>query len=355
MSDNQTPRPKPVPLNLKEEQLTFKERIAALRNLPRLFKMVWQTSHSLTIANAVLRIARSALPLAILYVGKLIIDQIILLSRDHSIPLNHLWQLVVTEFALAVLSDALSRALTLVDSLLGDLFANHSSVKIMEHAATLDLDQFEDSVFYDKMERARQQTIGRTLLLSQVLAQVQDLITMAFLAVGLVAFNPWLIILLLIAVIPAFIGESYFNDRSYALSRGQTPEKRELDYVRYIGASDETAKEIKMFGLSGFIVDRFKELSNSFYTDNKALTIKRSAWGTGLALLGSGGYYIAYIFIIVKSCGRGHNHRRTDFYCRFVQAIARLLEGMLLRFTSVSQGAVYLRDFFLNFSKCNRG
>jgi ATP-binding cassette subfamily B protein len=98
----------------------------------------------------------------------------------------------------------------------------------MKHAATLDLDQFEDSVFYDKLERARQQTVGRTVLLSQVMSQIQDLITMGFLAVGLVAFNPWLIVVLLVTILPAFLGESYFNDQSYALSRKRTPERREL-------------------------------------------------------------------------------------------------------------------------------
>src|SRR3954471_13235656 len=180
-------------------QLSLKDRISALRNLPRFFKLVWQTSAEMTIINACLRILKSATPLAILYVGKLIIDQVILLSHTKAdIPSYHLWTLVAVEFGLAILSDSLSRAITLMDSLMGDLFSNHTSIKIMGHAATLDLDQFENSAFYDKLERARQQTVGRTILLSQVLGQVQDLITMAFLAGGLLAFNPWLIILLLI-------------------------------------------------------------------------------------------------------------------------------------------------------------
>src|SRR5450432_632939 len=181
--------------------LTFKQRLAALRNLPRFFKLVWQTSPSMTIANAVLRIIKSATPVAILYVGKLIIDQVVQMSHGKAgISNYHLWELVAVEFFLAILSDALNRAITLMDSLLGDLFSNHTSIKIIAHAATLDLDQFENSAFYDKMERARQQTIGRTILLSQVLSQLQDLITMGFLAAGLMVFNPWLIILLLFEI-----------------------------------------------------------------------------------------------------------------------------------------------------------
>src|SRR2546423_2566216 len=240
----------------KIKQPGFTDRLSALRNLPRFFRLVWQTSPSLTLANILLRVVKAALPVSILYVGKLIIDQVVGLHRDHALANSreHLWQLVALELGLAVLSDALSRAIALVDSLLGDQFSNHSSIRLMKHAAILDLDQFEDANFYDKLERARQQTIGRTMLLSQVLAQVQDLITMGFLAVGLMAFNPWLILLLLVAVVPAFLGEAHFNNQVYALNRRQTPERRELDYIRYVGASDETAKEVKMFDLSGFFV-----------------------------------------------------------------------------------------------------
>ncbi len=216
----------------------------------------------------------------------------------------------------------------------------------MAHAATLDFDQFEDSAFYDKMERARQQTIGRTILLSQVLSQLQDLITMGFLAAGLMVFNPWLIILLLFAVIPAFLGEAYFNDQSYALSRRQTPERRELDYVRFLGASDETAKEVKIFNLSDFIIARFRELSSQFYHDNRILVIRRSVWGTIFSMLGSLGYYLAYVFIIFKAINGKLSIGDLTFLAGSFRQLRSLLEGILNRFTSVSQGAMYLSDFF---------
>eukprot|EP01037_Dinobryon_pediforme_P003804 gene3804-3851_t len=333
-------------LNVRTEPLTLKERLAALRNLPAFFKLVWQTSKWMTVVNAVLRIARSAMPVALLYIGKLIIDKVIFLSHQHIADATPLWQLVGLEFFLAILTDALSRAITLMDALLGDLFSNHTSVKIMQHAATLDLDQFEDAEFYDKLERARQQTVGRTVLLSQVMSQVQDLITMAFLAAGLMAFNPWLIILLLIAIIPAFLGESHFNDQSYALTRGQTPERRELDYLRYLGASDETAKEVKIFDLSEFITQRFKVLADKFYIDNKALSIKRSLWGTLFAVLGSIGYYAAYVVIILRALKGSVTIGELAFLAGSFRQLRTLLEGILSRFTAVSQGAIYLRDFF---------
>ncbi|RZM27087.1 MAG: ABC transporter ATP-binding protein [Pedobacter sp.] len=334
-----------------ETPLTLKERLAALRNLPAFFKIVWETSPGMMLVNLVLRIARAALPLLILYVGKLIIDHVVHFTHvaqpiGNLMDEHELWTLVAIEFGLAILADGLSRAIMLRDSLLGDLFANHTSVKIMKHAATLDLDQFEDPVFYDKLERARQQTVGRTVLLSQIMAQLQDVITMAFLAVGLMAFNPWLILLLLIAILPAFMGESYFNDRNYALSRSQTPQRRELDYLRYLGASDDTAKELKMFGLSQFITDRFQVLSETFYRDNRKIAIQRSIWGTFFAFLGSAGYYAAYVYIIAQTISGHISIGQLTFLAGSFRQLRALLENILSRFSTVAQGAVYLSDFF---------
>jgi ATP-binding cassette subfamily B protein len=327
--------------------ITIKDRFSALNNLPGFFKLVWQASPRLTIASALLRIVRSAIPLAILYVGKLIIDQVIQSGHGSvNASRTYLWQLVAVEFGLAILSDGLNRLTLLADSFLSDLFSNYTSIRIMQHAAILDLDQFEDSGFYDKLERARQQTVGRTILLSQVLSQVQDLITMGFLAAGLIVFNPWLILLLLIAVLPAFIAESYFNDKDYSLTRRQTPERRELDYIRFTGASDETAKEVKIFDLSDFLVDRFRQLSDKFFLANKPLAIKRSLWGTLFAVLGSMGYYGAYIFIISKTIAGNLSIGDLTFLAGSFRQLRSLFEGILSRFTSVSQGAMYLKDFF---------
>ena len=345
--DRFSDKPKRAKRAGEPEALSWKERLTALRNLPAFFRLVWQTSPGLTLANSVVRIARSAIPVATLYIGKLIIDQVVLLGRHHwTTGQERIWQLVALEFGLAIASDALGRATTLLDSLLGDLFANHTTVLIMEHAARLDLDQFEDSTFYDKLERARQQTTGRTVLLSQVLSQVQDLITIAFLAAGLMAFNPWLLLLLVVAVVPAFMGESYFNDKNYTLTREQTMGRREMDYIRYLGASDETAKEVKLFDLSGFFIDRYRLLSGHFYKEYKDLVTRRSLWGTVFSLVGSVGYYTAYVWIIAKTLDGKLSIGDLTFLAGSFRQMRSLLDGILTRFTTVSQGAIFLKDLF---------
>ena len=324
---------------------TLRARFAALRHLPPFLRLIWQTSPPMALAGMVLRIARAAIPVATLWVGKLILDEVVLLARSPSDPTPVL-QLLALEFGLALLADGLGRLTALLDSLLGDRFTNQTSVRLMQHAAELDLDQFEDAEFYDKLDRARRQTLSRTVLLSQLLAQGQDLITMAFLVAGLLAFNPWLIALVIVAVIPAFLGESHFNERSYSLVHSWTPERRELDYLRFTGASDETAKEVKIFGLSGFLIDRFRELSDRFYQQNRSLAIRRAAWGTLLAALGSAGYYGAYAWLLTQAVRGQISIGSLAFLSGAFMRLRSLLEGVLSRFSTLADGALYLQDFF---------
>ncbi|WP_020532800.1 ABC transporter ATP-binding protein [Flexithrix dorotheae] len=326
--------------------LSFREQIGALQNLPRFFSLIWETSQALTLGIISLRIIKSIIPLSQLYVGKLIIDEVIGLSEAKNPDFETLWIWVGIEFGLVILSELLTRGTTLMDSLIGDLFANKISIKLIEHAASLDLYQFEDANFYDKLERARRQTTARVVLISQVLGQVQDMITVAFLGVGLIIYNPWLIFLLFLAVIPAFVGETYFNQENYSLSRSWTPQRRELDYIRYIGASDETAKEIKIFNLSDFLANRFKEVSDKYYNANKKLAIKRASWGGFLSSISSVAYYGAYIFILIQAVEGIISIGDLTFLAGSFNRMQSLLQGIMSRFSSISQSALYLQDLF---------
>jgi ATP-binding cassette subfamily B protein len=335
-----------TPNNLSENKPNIRERLKALTNLPAFLKEVYQTSPSLTIGNTVLRLLRSLMPISSLYVAKLIIDDVILQVSNTPKDFHHLYLLIGIELVLAIIGDLLARGISLTDSLLGDLFANRTSVQLMKHAASLDLAQFEDATFYDKLERARQQTAGRTVLLSQTLAQGQDSITMGLLLVGLIAFNPWLILLLLVAVIPSFLGELHFNAKNYSLQYGWTPQRRELDYYRFIGASDDTAKEVKLFGLSDFLIDRFQTLSIQYFKENRKLSIERATWGSLLLAIGTLGYFAAYGIIIFQTVSGAVTIGSLTFLAGSFRQLRSLLEGILGRFNSISQGALYLNDLF---------
>ncbi|MCB0532782.1 MAG: ABC transporter ATP-binding protein [Lewinellaceae bacterium] len=335
-----------------KKKIPVSEQFSSLRNVPRFFRMIWQVSPALTLWNVVLRLVQSGVPLAMLYVGKEIID-LIVAAIDHpagavpiSSPAHPVWIWVGAEFVLAIANSLLGRAITLTDSLLGDLVNNDSSVRIIRHAATLDLYQFEDATFYDKLERARTQTAGRTALMSMVLSQAQDIITVIFLSGGLIAFNPWLMVILVIAVIPSFVGETRFNRESYSLTRSWTPERRELDYLRFVGASNETAKEIKIFGLEGFIADRFKIISDKYFKANQKLALRRAAWGGFFSALGTASYYAAYVFIVVQTVLGAITLGTLTFLAGAFSRLQGLLQGMVNRFSRITEMALYLQDLF---------
>ncbi len=322
---------------------------ASWRHLWRFFRMIWAVSPSLALTNAVLRLFRSVIPLLLLYVGKEIIDGVVkaMSAPDDVWRLTHpLWGWVALEFGLAVANSLLARAIVLTDGLLGDLVNNDSSVRIIRHAATLDLYQFEDANFYDKLERARTQTSSRSVLMSTVLSQAQDMISVVFLAAGLVAFNPWLIVLLVIAVIPSFIGETHFDREGYSLTRSWTPQRRELDYLRYIGASNETAKEIKIFGLENFLAERFRAISNQYYLANRRLAVRRALWGGLLSALSIAAYYGAYVYIVVQTVGGTLSLGTLTFLAGAFSRLQEMLLTIVGRFSRMAEMALYLRDLF---------
>ena len=331
---------------IESTKMSLSEQLSALKNLPKFIQLIWNTNKSLTIWNIILRLFASLLPLAILYVGKEIIDSIVLLIESPELDRTYLWKMFAIEAGLAIFQILLGQAISLIDGLLGDLFSNKVSEDIIRHAATLDLYQFENAEFYDKMERARQQTTSRTVLLSLVLTQLQELISLISLGVGLVIFSPWLILLLVLAVIPSLIGELHFNMRSYSMTRSWTQERRELDYLRYLGASNESAKEVKIFGLAGHLARQFGTLADKYFQANKKLAISKSTWAGIFSALGTLAYYGAYVVIVIQTISGLISLGTLTFLAGSFKRMQSGLQGIMLRFSQISSHSLYLSDLF---------
>ncbi|WP_222564306.1 ABC transporter ATP-binding protein [Novilysobacter antarcticus] len=349
------------PLRRPSAKPSLRERFDALRNLPPFLSMIWATSRSLTLVTLGLRLVRALVPIATLYIGKLIIDEAIRLVAIgtsfetlqvawQSGQLNHLATLLAMELGLAIASDLLGRLTSYGDGLLSELFTNATSVRLMEHAATLDLQDFEDPDLQDKLDRARRQTMGRMNLLSQLFGQLQDAITVVSFGIGLLVYAPWLIALLAVALIPAFLGEAHFNALGYSINFAWTPERRQLEYVRQMGASVETAKEVKIFNLHRFLVARYTELADKFYLVNRALARRRALWGSALAALGTLGYYAAYAYIAWRTVRGDFSIGDLTFLAGSFRRLRQLLEGLLVGFSQVAGQALYLDDLFSFFA-----
>ncbi len=339
-----TVRPQPAPR---------KSRLGALRTLPAFVTLLWRTSKPLTAASLALRLARAGLPIATLLVAKLIIDEVVRLGA-HPAPLrpwtdmlgSRLAALLAVELLLALLADALGRGVTLVDSLLSDRFSDATSLRLMHHAATLDLQDFEDSDIQDQLDRARRQASGRTGLISQLFGLAQDSVTLAGFAAGIAAYAPWLIALLAAALVPAFLGELRFNAESYALNAHRTAERRELDYLRQTGASTGTAKEVKLFGLHGFLIERYRTLSAVIRQENAMFARRRAGAGAGLAALGTLGYYAAYAYLAWRTASGGLTVGDLTFLAASFLRLRGLLAGLLSGVSTLASQALYLQDLF---------
>ena len=328
-----------------DESPPWRAQIAALRYIPALIQLMWQTHRGYTSAMLVLRLWRAFIPVATLWVGKLIIDTVVAM-RETAPDLSRLWELVALEIAIVLAGEILARASALVESLLGDLFANYASMRLMAHAATLDLYHFEDPTFYDRLERARRQTTNRIGLLPQLLTMGQDVLTLTSLSVALFVYSPWLLLVLAIAVLPSFLGELHFTSLEYALVSRWTPERRRLDYLRYVGASDETAKEVHIFDLAPWLVERYRRLAERFYGENKRLSIRKGSVSTALSIVGTLGYYAAYIIILVRAV---HGIITLGSLIFLAGAFARsrdLLQHLLLGASGICQQCLYLKDLF---------
>jgi len=348
------PPPRRPRSRLTPDQLpSWSDRLAALKHVPPLLKMVYETHRGYTAAIVGLRVLRAVVPLGLLWIGKLIIEAVEAYYRGaQPVDWPHLALLVGIELMIALGGESLARVSSLLESLLGDLFSNRVSVRLMEHAARLDVAQFEDAETYDHLERARRQTVGRIGLLAQLLGTVQDLITLISLTAALMLYVPWLLVLLAIAVIPAFLGETHFAALGYSLLFQWTPERRMLDYLRFTAASDQSAKEVKLFGLSPWLIGRYRRLADEFYEMNKRLSIKRATVSTLLAAVGSLGYYSAYGVIIYLTV-IGYRSPAGPFTIGVLTFLAGsfrqsrdLIQRVLLMLSSVYEESLYLRDLF---------
>lgn len=293
-----------------------------------------------------LRLLRAFVPVATLWVSKLIIDAVVAATRNPAAGLAWLWRLVALEAGVVLLGEALSRVSALIESLLGDLFANHTSIRLMQHAARLDLYQFEDPTFYDRLERARRQSVGRVGLLTQLLSMSQDALTLASLGAALIVFNAWLLVLLAVAVLPSFLGETRFAALEYSLLFRWTPQRRQLDYIRYLGASDRSAKEVQMFGLAPWLIERYRVLADTFYEENKRLSIRKGLISTGLSVIGTLGYYSAYVYILHRAVLGAISLGTLTFLASSFARSRDLIQRLLMGASGIYEQALYLKDLF---------
>ncbi len=272
----------------------------------RALELVWTTSRGLTIALGLLTLVAGMLPAGVAWVGALIVDAVVAAINQtpalRDAALRRVIELVALEGVLVAAVAASQRGLSLCQSLLRAQLGQRVNVMILEKALTLDLVQFEDSEFYDKLTRARREASSRPLsLVMRTFGLVQNAVSLVSFGVLLVKFSPWAVAVLLLAGLPAFIAEAKFSGDAFRLFRWRSPETRKQLYLETVLAREDHAKEVKLFGLGERLLARYREIFTKLYREDRQLTIRRDVWGFGLGLIGTAALYGAYAWIAVST------------------------------------------------------
>jgi ATP-binding cassette subfamily B protein len=335
---------------------TWRTRTRALRHVPFVVRLAWDSGRGVLVANLLCRLAGAMLPVAMLGVGKTILDAVQQqLSTGYLRP--DFWALVVLEGGLATLGATLGRAGGFIDALLADRFARHVSLRVMEHAARLDLETYDNPAFHDTLERARAQATDRIATVHALGALFQQGIVVVTLSASIFYFSPWLLVLLTLALLPAFVGESHFAALGYALSLQQTPLRRWLDYLRLLGASRDTAKELRLFGLAPFITNEYAQASDALYAQNTALARRRLWAGAVLSIVSTASYYGAYAYVLYRTVHGELTWGSLQFLAGAIGGASSGIQSLLATLSSVADQALFVTDlvtFFQVQPTCDR-
>ncbi len=328
----------------------WRDRVRALKNVPPVMGMVWKSGPSVVSLGLFYRVLVAVIPVSIAYVTKLLIDQTMAIVHHTAKLDNYLWMLAGAEFGLAVLNGLISRLIDYYDSVLADRYTRHVSIEVMRHASSLDLEAYENPDFYDRLERARVQATDRLAMIQAIGRLFQQSITTATLSLAILFYSPWLLLLLIACLVPAFLGESHFAFLSYAKNFRQTPAKRQIDYLRQLGGSKEAAKELKLFGLSNFLTGRFTELSNAIFDENLALSRRRLIAVSLLSILTTGGYYGAYIWVIFKTATGVYSIGTFSFLTQSIMNAASNISQIFSLLSGIADQALFITDLLAFFA-----
>jgi ATP-binding cassette subfamily B protein len=318
-------------------------RARALRNAPLVLKLAWEAGRDVAAAGMACRIGGALLPVAMLGVAKAILDAVQVRSTTGELRPDF-WWLVALECGLAASGAILARAGGFFDSLLSDRFTRHVGVRVMAHASRLDLSTYEDPAFHDMLERARVQATDRVSMVHALGSLLQQAVTVVTLSASIAYFSPWLLVLLVLAVVPTFVGESHFAFLSYSLNIEQTPARRRLDYLRLLGSGKDAAKELKLFGLAPFITGEYAGLADQLYEQDLRLARRRLWSGLGLSLISTGSYYSAYAYVVFKTVNGNMTWGDLQFLGGALAGANTGIQVLFTTFANIADQSLFLTD-----------
>jgi ATP-binding cassette subfamily B protein len=329
------------------EATTLRGFFGVFRYSRRALELVWSTNRALTLALALLTLIAGILPASVAYVGALIVDAVVAAIRAGGGEATRVAQLVVLEGILVAAIAAAQRGLSLCQSLLRAQLGQRVNVMILEKALTLELQHFEDSEFYDKLTRARREASTRPLsLVTRTFGLVQNGISLVSYGVLLARFSPWAVAVLLLAGLPAFVAEAKFSGDAFRLFRWRSPETRMQIYLETVIAREDHAKEVKLYGLGPRLLERYRDIFRRLYREDRALTMRRDAWGFALGLIATAALYGAYAWIAVTTVRRVITLGQMTMYIALFRQGQSAVSAMLAAVGGMYEDNLYLSTLY---------
>ena len=354
MKSEKTPKNQPAKSFKEQISSSWKDASDALRNTPQAFKLVWQASKRHTLINFSLIPLIAVLPAAQSWVGKMIVDRILQaidINADVQAGLQLVLPFVLFEFALLLVSTLLSSFQSLSNNILRSLLTRHVNTLIIDKSISLDLQFYEDPVFYDNMQNARRRADSSALAIVTSISQVaQQLITLISLVVLLVGFSPWLAVVVILAAVPNFLSNSRFAEMAFRALTHRAPEARLLSYIENLLTSNETVKEIKLFGLGKSLKQRYEDLFTQFLEEDTSIARRNTYASLAWGMLSNLAYYGSYIWVIVRTITRAITLGDMTMFLSVFRQSQRAVQMLLENFSRLYENNLYL-DNLLDFLK----
>ena len=332
----------------------IRENLETLRNTPQAFRLVWAASRSNTLISFGLTPISALLPAAQSWVGKMIVDSILgAINQSMSVEagLRLVLPYVAAEFGLLLLGTILNSIRFLSNSVLQSQLTNHINTLIIRKAISLDLQFFEDPVFYDNMQNARRRADSSALaIMNAILQIVQQTITLVSLVALLIRFSPWLAVVVILAAIPNFISRSRFSEMAFRALTRRAPESRLLNYIETLLTSNETVKEIKLFGLGEPLLARYRQLFTAFFEEDREISRKNTIASFFWGLLSNLAYYGSYVWVILRALAQAITLGDMTMFLSVFRQSQGAVQQLLDSFNRLYESNLYL-DNLLDYLK----
>lgn len=341
--------PGPTPPSLRARFL------GSFAQVPRALGLVWKASPSGTLLIAVLTLLAALLPIAIAWVGKLIIDAVVAaraaraasVGAEHDLAVAHATQWVLVELGLVTISLGVERGAGLVRQVVGARLGLDISLSVLEKALQLDLRHFENSETHDKLLRARREASSRPLsLVQQTFVVIRSALTLTGYASLLIAFSPWAVIGLFLAAVPAFVTEARFSQLAFQMLNRRSPDARKQNYLEYLLTSDDHAKEVKLFELGPLILGRYRTVAQQLQTEDRRLSSRRALWTSVLSLLSTAAFYACYLAVALATIAGRLSLGDMSLYLMAFRQGQSTFQGALAALGGMYEDNLYLTNLF---------